>query len=103
MYMKIFAKGSTYVFETCDKVIIFFMLINLHLFIFYIEKKQQNMVTVVAPLMMTLNAVIITFLVENIKKYEQIVTNKYLLYILFIKEIFFYMTELDKIYFGVGT
>lgn len=37
--MNIFAKGSTYVFKTCDKVIIFFMLINLHLFIFYIEKK----------------------------------------------------------------
>lgn len=41
MNMKIFAKGSTYVFKTCDKVIIFFMLINLHLFIFYIEKNSK--------------------------------------------------------------
>lgn len=41
MYMKIFAKGSTYVFKTCDKVIVFFMLINLNLFIFYIEKNSK--------------------------------------------------------------
>lgn len=103
MNMKIFAKGSTYVFKTCDKVIIFFHAYQLAFIYFLYRKKQQNMVTVVAPLMMTLNAVIITFLVENIKKnYEQIdgfksQTNIYCIYVLLRKYFFIYLNQIKYI------